>query len=68
VSDEDLTARMRLELSALAADRWPAIRRLVAAQIAADLLAELDRPPPPASRLHRERQLRASEFCNRKVA
>jgi hypothetical protein len=30
------------------------IRRTVAARIAADLLAELDRPPPPASRLHLE--------------
>ena len=30
-------------------------------------LAPLDRPPP-ASRLHRERQLKASEFCNREVA
>jgi len=31
-------------------------------------LAPLDRPPPPAKRLHRERQLKASEFCNREVA
>ncbi len=59
---------MRLELSEVAGDRWPAIRRSVAARIADGLLAELDRPPPPASRLHRERQLKASEFCNREVA
>ncbi len=68
MTGEDLAARMRLELSELAGDRWPAIRRSVAARVAADLLAELDRPPPPASRLHRERQLKASEFCNREVA
>ena len=68
MTGEDLTAQMRLELSELAGDRWPAIRSSVAALIAADLLAELDRPPPPASRLHRERQLKASEFCNREVA
>jgi hypothetical protein len=55
-------------LSALAGDLWAAIRHAVAAQIAADLLAELDRPPPPASRLHRERQLRADQFRHREVA
>jgi hypothetical protein len=59
---------MRLELSALAGDRWPAIRRAVSARIAAELLAELDRPPSPASRLHRERQLRAGLFRHREVA
>jgi len=68
VSGEDLTGRVWLELSALARDRWPAIRRAVAARIAADLLAELDRPPSPASRLHRERQLRADQFCHQEVA
>ena len=68
MSGEDLTGRMWLELSALAGDRWPAIRRAVAAGIAAGLLAELDRPPSPASRLHRERQLRADQFCHREVA
>jgi hypothetical protein len=68
VTSDDLASRMRLELSALAGDRWPAIRRAAAAQIAADLLAELDRPPPPASLLHRERQLRAGQFCLREVA
>lgn len=68
MTSEDIASRMWLELSALAGDRWPAIRRTVAAQIVADLLAELDRPPPPASRLHRERQLRADQFCHREVA
>jgi hypothetical protein len=68
MTDDDLGSRLWLELSALAGDRWPAIRRTVAAQIAADLLAELDRPPPPASRLHRERQLRADQLCHREVA
>jgi len=68
VTGEDLASRMWLELSALAGDRWPAIRRTVEAQIVADLLAELDRPPPPASRLHRELQLRADQFCHREVA
>lgn len=68
VTGEDLMARMWLELSGLAGDRWPAIRRAAAARIAAGLLAELDRPPPPASRLHRERQLRAGQFCHREVA
>ena len=58
---------MWLELSALAGDRWPAIHRMVAARVAADLLAELDRPPSPAGRLHRERQLRADQFCPREV-
>jgi hypothetical protein len=68
VTGDELASRMRMELSALAGDRWQAIRRAVAARIAADLLAELDRPPPPASRLHRERQLRAGQFRHREVA
>jgi hypothetical protein len=68
VTGDELTSRMWLELSVLAEDRWPAIRRAVAARIATDLLAELDRPPPPASRLHRERQLRAGQFCLQEVA
>ena len=68
MTSEDLASRIRLELSALAGDRWPAIRRAVAARIAGDLLAELDRPPPPASRLHRERQLKADQFRHREVA
>jgi hypothetical protein len=68
VTGDGLDSRMQLELSTLAGDRWPAIRRAVAAQIAADLLAELDRPAPPASRLHRDRQLRAGQFCLREVA
>ena len=68
MTGEDLASRMWPGLSALAGDRWPAIRRAVAARIAADLLAELDRPPPPASRLHRERQLRAEQFWRREVA
>jgi len=68
VTGEDLASRMWLELSALAGDRWPAIRRAAAARIATDLLAELDRPPPPASRLHLERQLRADQVCHREVA
>jgi hypothetical protein len=59
---------MWVELSALAGDRWVAIRRAVAARIAADLLAELDRPPPPASRLQLERKLRAGQFRHREVA
>jgi ornithine cyclodeaminase/alanine dehydrogenase-like protein (mu-crystallin family) len=46
VTGDELTALRWLELSALAEDRWTAIRRAVAARIAADLLAELDRPPP----------------------
>jgi hypothetical protein len=68
VTSDGLEFRMWLQLSALARDRWPAIRRAVAAQVAAGLLAELDRPPPPASRLHRDRQLRAGQFCLREVA
>jgi hypothetical protein len=68
VTGDDLGSRIRLELSALAGDRWPGIRRAVAAQLAAELLAELDRPPPPPSRLHRERQLRVRQFCLREVA
>jgi hypothetical protein len=39
VTGEDLTLRMWLELSALAGDRWPTIRRAVAARIATGLLA-----------------------------
>jgi hypothetical protein len=68
MTGDDLGSRMWLVLSALVGDRWPAIRRAVAAQIAVALLAELDRPPPPASRLHRERQLRAGQFRLREVA
>jgi hypothetical protein len=68
VNGEDVTARMWLELSALAPDRWLAIRRAVAARIAADLLAELDRLPRPASRLDLERQLRAGQLAHREVA
>jgi len=68
VTGDDLISRMSLELSALAGDRWPAIRRAAAARIAAELLAELDRPPPPASRLYLERQLRADRCCHREVA
>jgi hypothetical protein len=68
VTSDDLKSRMWPELSALTGDRWQAIRRAAAAQIAAGLLAELDRPPPPASLLHRERQLRAGQFCLREVA
>jgi hypothetical protein len=68
VTSEDLTARMRTELSAFAGDRWPAIRQAAAARIAAGLLAELDRPPSPVSRLHRERQLKADQFRYREVA
>jgi hypothetical protein len=68
MTGDDLESRMSLELSALAGDRWPAIRRAAAALIVAELLAELDRPPPPASRLHRERQLRADRFRLREVA
>jgi tetratricopeptide (TPR) repeat protein len=51
VNGEDVASRMWLELSALAPDRWPAIRRAVAARIAAGLLAELDGLPRSASRL-----------------
>ena len=68
MTGDDLAARLQLELSALVADRWPAIRRTVAARIAAGLLAELDRPPAPASRLYLERLLRAGQFGFREVA
>jgi hypothetical protein len=68
VNGEDAVSRLRLEMSALAPDRWPAIRRAVAARIAADLLADLDRLPRPASRLDLERQLRAGQFARREVA
>ena len=68
MTGDDLALWMWSELSALAGDQWGAIRGAVAARIVTDLLAELDRPPPPASRLHRERQLRAGQFCLREVA
>jgi hypothetical protein len=58
VNGEDVASRMWLELSALAPDRWPAIRRAVAARIAAGLLAELDL----------ERQRRARQLAHREVA
>ena len=68
MTGDDLGSRMWLELSALAGDRWPVVRRSVAAQIATDLLAELDRPLPPASLTYRERRLRARQSCHREVA
>ncbi len=46
----DLADWMWPELAALAPDGWSAIRRAVAACVAADLLADLNGPPPPASR------------------
>ena len=68
MNGEDVTPRMWQELSALAPDRWPAIRRAVAARIAADLLAELDGLPRSASLLDLERQRRASQLAHREVA
>jgi len=68
VNGEDVTPRMWQELSALAPDRWPAIRRAVAARIAADLLAELDGLPRSASLLDLERQRRAGQVAHREVA
>jgi len=68
VNGEDVTPRMWQELSALAPDRWPAIRRAVAARIAADLLAELDGLPRSASLLDLERQRRAGQLAHREVA
>ena len=68
MNSEDVTPRMWQELSALAPDRWPAIRRAVAARIAADLLAELDGLPRSASLLDLERQRRAGQLAHREVA
>ena len=68
MNGEDVTPRMWQELSALAPDRWPAIRRAVAARIAADLLAELDGPARSPSLLDLERQRRASQLAHREVA
>lgn len=68
MNGEDVTPRMWQELSALAPDRWPAIRRAVAARIAADLLAELDGLPRSASLLDLERQRRAGQVAHREVA
>lgn len=68
MNGEDVASRMRLELSALAPDRWPAIRRAVAARIAAGLLAELDGLPRSARRLDLERQRRARQLAHREVA
>lgn len=68
MNGEDVTCRMWLELSALAPDRWPAIRRVVAARIAAGLLAELDGAPRSPSLLDLERQRRAGELAHREVA
>jgi len=68
VNGEDVTPRMWQELSALAPDRWPAIRRAVAARIAADLLAELDGLPRSTSLLDLERQRRAGQLAHREVA
>ena len=67
MTDQDLRSRMWHEMSAVAGDRWPAIRRAVAAGIAYDLLAEMDRPPP-ASRLHLELRLRVGQFRHQEVA
>ena len=68
MNGEDVTPCMWQELSALAPDRWPAIRRAVAARIAADLLAELDGLPRSASLLDLERQRRAGQLAHREVA
>ena len=68
MNGEDVTPRMWQELSALAPDRWPAIRRAVAARIAADLLAELDGLARSASLLDLERQRRAGQVAHREVA
>ena len=68
MNGEDVTPRMWQELSALAPDRWPAIRRAVAARIAADLLAELDGLARSASLLDLERQRRAGQLAHREVA
>ena len=68
MNGEDVTPRMWQELSALAPDRWPAIRRAVAARIAADLLAELDGLPRSTSLLDLERQRRAGQVAHREVA
>ena len=68
MNSEDVTPRMWQELSALAPDRWPAIRRAVAARIAADLLAELDGLPRSTSLLDLERQRRAGQVAHREVA
>ena len=68
MNGEDVTPRMWQELSALAPDRWPAIRRAVAARIAADLLAELDGLPRSTSLLDLERQRRAGQLAHREVA
>ncbi len=68
MTGNDVGAQLLIELSAVAHDRWADIRRAVAAQIAADLLAELDRPPSPAIRLYLERQLRVDQRARREVA
>ena len=68
MNGEDVTSRMWQELSPLAPDRWPAIRRAVAARIAADLLAELDGLPRSTSLLDLERQRRAGQLAHREVA
>ena len=50
--DDAVAAGLRAELDALAPDGWPGVlRRVEIAQAAAELLADLDRPPLAASRL-----------------
>jgi hypothetical protein len=68
VTDDDIAARLVAQLALFVGDRWPAVRREVAARVAADLLAELGRSPLAAPRLLLERQVRASELFHREVA
>jgi hypothetical protein len=64
----DVRSLLAAELETVMADRWPQIRRRVAERIAADLLARLDRPPAPASRVHVEHKIRAESICRGEAA
>jgi hypothetical protein len=60
---ERIVDELRGEFDAATPEAWPRVLHSVAARaVAAELLAALDRPPSPHSRLGWELRLRVSKF------